>query len=60
MLWRELPPDYGDWKNINRRFCRWRDNVIKADCLIADRGYDTDKIITEAGRAGEKIKKSST
>jgi transposase len=23
--WRVLPPDYGDWKNTHRRFCRWRD-----------------------------------
>ena len=23
--WRDLPPDYGDWKNAHRRFCRWRD-----------------------------------
>ena len=23
--WRDLPPDYGDWKNVHRRFCRWRD-----------------------------------
>jgi transposase len=23
--WRDLPPDYGDWKNTHRRFCRWRD-----------------------------------
>ena len=30
---------------------------IKAECIIADRGYDTDKIITEAVRAGEKINK---
>jgi transposase len=22
--WRDLPPDYGDWKNVHRRFCRWR------------------------------------
>ncbi len=28
--------------------------------MTVDRGYDTDKIITEVGRAGEKIKKSST
>ena len=28
--------------------------------MTVDRGYDTDKIITELGRAGEKIKKSST
>jgi hypothetical protein len=26
--WRNLPPDYGDWKNTHRRFCRWRDNGI--------------------------------
>ena len=23
--WRDLPPDYGHWKNVQRRFCRWRD-----------------------------------
>jgi len=22
------PPDYGDWKNTHRRFCRWRDKGI--------------------------------
>lgn len=26
--WRDLPPDYGDWKNTHRRFCRWRDQGI--------------------------------
>ena len=26
--WRDLPPAYGDWKNTNRRFCRWRDKGI--------------------------------
>lgn len=26
--WRDLPPDYGDWKNTHRRFCRWRDQDI--------------------------------
>ena len=26
--WRDLPPDYGGWKNTNRRFCRWRDRGI--------------------------------
>ncbi len=26
--WRDLPPDLGDWKNVNRRFCRWRDRGI--------------------------------
>jgi transposase len=23
--WRDLPADYGGWKNTHRRFCRWRD-----------------------------------
>src|SRR5512144_2261692 len=23
--WRDWPPDYRDWKNVQRRFCRWRD-----------------------------------
>ena len=27
-LWRDLPPDYGDWKNTHRRFSRWRDKGI--------------------------------
>jgi transposase len=22
--WRDLPPAYGDWKNTQRSFCRWR------------------------------------
>lgn len=26
--WRDLPPDYGCWKNTHRRFCRWRDNGV--------------------------------
>jgi transposase len=26
--WRDLPPDYGNWKNTHRRFCRWRDKRI--------------------------------
>ena len=26
--WRDLPPDYGDWKNTHRRFSRWRDKAI--------------------------------
>ena len=26
--WRDLPPDYGDWKNTHRRFCRQRDKCI--------------------------------
>jgi transposase len=23
--WRDLPPDFGNWKNTYRRFSRWRD-----------------------------------
>ena len=26
--WRDLPPDYGGWKNTHRRFCRWRDRGV--------------------------------
>jgi transposase len=26
--WRDLPPAYGDWKNTQRRFCRWRDKGV--------------------------------
>jgi transposase len=26
--WRDLPPDYGNWNNVNRRFCRWRDSGV--------------------------------
>ncbi|WP_424948215.1 IS5 family transposase [Candidatus Spongiihabitans sp.] len=31
--WRDLPPDYGDWKNTHRRFCRWRDKGIWENLL---------------------------
>ena len=33
--WRDLPPDYGDWKNTHRRFCRWRDRGVWAMLLEA-------------------------
>ncbi len=26
--WRDLPAEYGHWKNVHRRFCRWRDKGI--------------------------------
>jgi transposase len=26
--WRDLLPDYVDWKNTHRRFCRWRDQGL--------------------------------
>jgi transposase len=33
--WRDLPADYGDWKNTHRRFCRWRDKRVWEDLLEA-------------------------
>ena len=33
--WRDLPPDYGDWKNTHRRFCRWRDSGAWENLLSA-------------------------
>ena len=27
--WRDLPPDFGDWKNTQRRFRRWRDHGVR-------------------------------
>jgi transposase len=33
--WRDLPSDYGDWKNTHRRFCRWRDKGIWEKVLAA-------------------------
>jgi transposase len=41
--WRDLPPDYGDWKNTHRRFCRWRDKGIWEGLLeqvVADPDYE--------------------
>lgn len=41
--WRDLPPDYGDWKNTHRRFCRWRDNGVwesLLENLIIDPDYE--------------------
>ncbi len=31
--WRDLPSDYGDWKNTHRRFCRWRDKGLWENLL---------------------------
>jgi transposase len=36
--WRDLPPEYGSWKNTHRRFCRWRDKGIWENILEAMSG----------------------
>lgn len=41
--WRDLPPDYGDWKNTHRRFCCWRDKGIwegLLEQLVDDPDYE--------------------
>lgn len=41
--WRDLPPDYGNWNNVNRRFCRWRDKGVWEkilESLIDDPDYE--------------------
>ncbi len=41
--WRDLPPDYGDWKNTHRRFCRLRDKGIwekLLEQLVIDPDYE--------------------
>ncbi len=39
--WRDLPPDYGDWKNTHRRFCCWRDRGVW-EKLLAEVRDDPD------------------
>ena len=41
--WRDLPPDYGSWNTVQRRFCRWRDKGIwekMLEALIDDPDYE--------------------
>jgi transposase len=41
--WRNLPSVYGDWKNVHRRFCRWRSKGIWESLLeqiIEEPGYE--------------------
>ena len=41
--WGDLPPDYSDWKNVHRRFCRWRDKGVwekLLEILIDDPDYE--------------------
>ena len=44
--WRDLPPDYGDWKNVHRRFGRWRDTGIWETLLETVMGYPPAKFTT--------------
>ncbi|PTY02772.1 IS5 family transposase [Verrucomicrobia bacterium LW23] len=49
--WRDLPPDYGDWKNTHRRFCRWRDKGIwegLLEELILEAGPDFEWLLIDA------------
>ncbi len=41
--WRDLPFDYGDWKNTHRRFSRWRDKGLWESLLeivVEDPDYE--------------------
>jgi transposase len=41
--WRDLPAAYGDWKNMHRRFIRWRDKRIwekRLEQLVTDVDYE--------------------
>ena len=41
--WRDLPPDYGGWKNTHRRFCRWRDKGVwehLLEILVAEPDFE--------------------
>jgi transposase len=49
--WRDLPSDYGDWKNTHRRFCRWRDKGIwekLLEILIAQNDTDLEWLMIDA------------
>lgn len=47
--WRDLPPEYGDWKNTHRRFCRWRDKGIWEKILeMVTEDADTEWIMIDS------------
>ena len=44
--WRDLPEMYGNWKNVQRRFCRWCDKGIWEkilEALVDDAGYPPEE-----------------
>lgn len=41
--WRDLPEAYGNWENVHRRFCRWRDKGIWErilEALVEDTDFE--------------------
>ena len=47
--WRDLPPEYGNWKTVNKRFCRWRDKGIWDQILeLVAQDYDTEWIMIDS------------
>lgn len=56
--WRDLPPDYGGWKNTHRRFCRWRDKGVwehPLEAVIDDPDFErlmVDSICAKVHHAG--------
>ena len=49
--WRDLPPYYGDCKNANRRFCRWRDGCVWAkifELLASEHEYKYKWLMIDA------------
>ncbi|CDH07490.1 hypothetical protein XBO1_290083 [Xenorhabdus bovienii str. oregonense] len=58
--WRDLPPDYGGWKNTHRRFCRWRDKGVW-EALLEQliRGYDSGTSGTARHEGTNSLSKKS-
>ena len=53
--WRDLPPDFGGWKNTHRRFCRWRDRGVweqLLEVLIDEPGFEW--LMVGTGPAGHR------